>query len=107
MMLAVAVAELNAVDPPLVLTSAVLPAAPLVWSHARNVTPLVTVPLKSALGTNRMRVLASAASSREDVLLGVPKAFQFVPASVEYCHAPLVLSTAVTATPDDAPLSLS
>jgi hypothetical protein len=42
--LAVAVAALNAVIPPLLLASAVAPAEPLVWSHARKVIPL-TVPL--------------------------------------------------------------
>ena len=52
-MLALAVAVENALVPPLVVVSAVLPAVPLVWSQARKVRPLLTVPLKLAFGTKR------------------------------------------------------
>jgi hypothetical protein len=86
-MLAVAVAVLNAVIPPLLVVSAVPPAEPLVWSHARNVMPL-TVPLKSALGTKRTRVLASAASRRALAAVGLPNGDQLEPPLVEYCHVP-------------------
>ncbi|WP_377806481.1 hypothetical protein ABNQ38_06475 (plasmid) [Azospirillum sp. A29] len=43
-MFAVSVAVENAVLPPLVLVSAVLPAVPLVWSQARKVMALLSVP---------------------------------------------------------------
>jgi hypothetical protein len=52
-MLALAVAVEYAVVPPLVVVSAVLPAVPVVWSHARKVMPLLTVPFQLALGTKR------------------------------------------------------
>jgi hypothetical protein len=52
-MLLLTVALLNAVVPPFVVVSAVLPAVPLVWSHARNVIPFITVPFQFAFGTNR------------------------------------------------------
>src|SRR5262245_66577552 len=40
----------NAVEPPLTETSILLPAVPLVWSHARKVMALLIVPLKLAFG---------------------------------------------------------
>src|ERR1041385_4438583 len=66
---------------------------PLVRSPARKVRPLVTVPLKFAFGTNRTKVLASAESSRAAAAVGLPKAFQVDPPSMEYCQTPLLLST--------------
>src|SRR6476660_8110256 len=69
--------------------------------------PLLTVPFQLALGTNRMYVLASAASNRALEVLGLPNAVQAPPPLVEYCHVPFVLTTAVTAMPDNAPGSLS
>ncbi len=42
---AVSVAVLNAVIPPFVVVSTVVPAAPEVLSHARKVMPLDTVPV--------------------------------------------------------------
>ncbi len=47
---AVSVAVENAVVPPLLVVSAVEPAVPLVWSHARNVIPLDTVPVYDVFG---------------------------------------------------------
>src|SRR6478609_2364432 len=64
--------------------------------------PLLTVPFQLALGTNLTLVLASAAKSRAVLTVGLPKAVQFVPPLVVYCHVPLVLSTAVTAIPSTA-----
>ena len=52
-MLREAVALENALVPPLLLVSAVLPAVPLVWSQARKVMPGATVPFQLALGTKR------------------------------------------------------
>ena len=101
------VALLNAVLPPLLLASAVPPAVPLLWSQARRLSPFVTLPFQFAFGTKRTQLLASVASRRAVVALGVPKAVQLAPASVEYCQAPLLLSTAVTATPRSAALSTS
>ena len=100
-------APLKAVLPPLLLVSAVPPAVPLVWSQARQIRPLVTLPFQLAFGTKRTQVLASDASKRAVLAPGVPKAVQLAPASVEYCQAPLLLSTAVTAMPLSAPLSTS
>ena len=54
-----------------------------------------------------MRVLGSAASSRELAVLGVPSAFQLVPLLVEYHHVPLLASATVTAMPCSAPRSAS
>ena len=48
-----AVAVLKAVVPPFDVVLAVPPAVPLVWSQARKVMPVATVPLKSAAGSNR------------------------------------------------------
>ena len=50
-----------------------------------------------------MNVLASAASRRARPVAGLPKAFQAPPLLTLYCHAPLVLSTDVTAMPLNAP----
>src|ERR1044071_6546078 len=85
------------------VVSAVPPLTPLVRSHARKVRPLVTVLLKFAFGTNRTKVLASAESSRAVAAVGLPKAFQVDPPSMEYCQTPLLLSTPVTAIPVSAP----
>ena len=57
------------------------------------------MPLKSALGRKRTRVVALAASRRAARELGAPNGAQFVPLSIENCHVPLVLSTAITAMP--------
>ena len=57
-MLLLAVAALKAVEPPLVVVFAVRPAVPVVWSQARKVMPLLTVPLQFAFGTKRTKVLA-------------------------------------------------
>ncbi len=48
-MFAVSVALEYAVDPPLTAVSTLVPAVPVVWSQARNVTASVTLPLKFAL----------------------------------------------------------
>src|SRR5215467_14203289 len=106
-MLALAVVALNAVVPPLLVTFAVFPAVPLVWSHARKVMPLVTVPLKFAFGTKRTEVFASAASSRPTDADGEPNAVHVDPPLVVYCQVPFVLTTAVTAIPEAAPASAS
>src|SRR5262245_17201245 len=78
---------LKAVVPPLVEVSTFVPAVPVDWSQARSVSPLVMMPLKFALGTNRTRVFASALSSSAELLETVPMSIQFVP-SVVYCHEP-------------------
>src|SRR5262249_23676310 len=105
--LELAVAELKAVVPPFVVVLAVPPLAPLLWSQARNVIPVATVPFQLAAGKNRTRVLASAASSRADAVEGVPNASHVEPPLIVYCHDPCVLSAAVTAIPDRAPKSES
>ena len=46
---AVSVALEYAVDPPLAAVSTLVPAVPVVWSQARNVTASVTLPLKFPL----------------------------------------------------------
>src|ERR1043165_4349577 len=46
-----------------------------------------------------MRVLASAASRRDDAAVGVPMAVQFVPLLVEKNQLPWAVSAAVTAIP--------
>ena len=50
---ALAVALEKALPPPLLEVSAVVPAEPVVWSQARKVIPLATVPFQLALGTKR------------------------------------------------------
>src|SRR5262249_18570926 len=94
---------LKAVVPPLTDASAVPPALPVVWSHARNTRPPASVPLQLKAGTKRTRVLASAGRSRADAWEGAPKAVQLVPPFNEYCQVPLLLSTEVTAMPESAP----
>ena len=97
-----ALARLKAVLPPPVAASAVRPTVPLVWSQAWNVMPAASVPFQLALGTKRTSVPASAASKRALPVAGVPKAAQVPPLLLLYCHAPLLLSTAVTAIPVSA-----
>src|ERR1051325_4027873 len=69
--------------------------------------PGLTVPLKSVLGTKRMRVLASEASSRAVASVGEPNGVQTPPLLIVNCQTPSVLSTAVIASPCLAPLSAS
>src|SRR5437868_4338007 len=66
---------------------------------------MLDVPKKLAAGTNRTRVLASPAKSNAAPAVGEPKLVQFVPPLIEYCHAPFVLSTAVTAIPSELPFT--
>src|SRR5438552_1095722 len=90
-MVAVPLALLNAVVPPLVVVLAVWPFTPEAWSQARKVK--VAEPLKLALGTKRMRFEALSARRRETLPEGLPKAVQLTPPSVENCHAPFVFTT--------------
>ena len=94
---AVSVAVLKAVVPPFVLTSTLVPALPLVWSQARNVT--LAESAFCASGTKRS--LSVARSSRADVSETVPTANQLLPPLVEYCQVPLPLVRPVTAMPFD------
>src|SRR5437764_421378 len=87
--------------PPFTVVLAVLPATPLVMSQARKVR--LTVPLQLVLGTKR--IIFVGPSRRAAPTLGARKASQVAPASVEYCQAPFVLSTAVTAMASTAALS--
>src|SRR5262245_12564248 len=103
----VSVVVLNGVVPPLVLTSAVPPFVPAVRSQARNVIAGWIVPLKSAAGTNRIRVRASAESNRALVTDNEPRAFQLVPPLVENCQVPFAASAAVAAIPSSAAESTS
>src|SRR5262245_36923416 len=80
-MLAVSVAAENAVAPPLVVVSTLLPAPPLVWSQARKVMALLTMPLKFAFGWKYRRVAASAPSSSAELSATAPTAVQFEPLS--------------------------
>src|SRR3954467_15722602 len=77
-----ALAVLNAVDPDVV--SPAPPAVPLVWSHARKVRPVASVPFPSASGTNRTRACRSDGSSSADVALTVLIGVQLLPPSREY-----------------------
>ena len=96
---------LKAVDPPVVEVLAMFPAAPVVLSQARYL--MVAVPLKSVSGTKRTLWLTLPPSSnRAEVADTTPKSVKLVP-SVENCHVPLVLVTAVTATPTALPSSTS
>src|SRR5256714_571125 len=99
----VAVAVLKAVVPPLTVVSTLVPCVPLVWSQAQNVT-LAVVPLAPS-GTKRS--LSVERNNRADELLTAPTPVQVVPASVEYCHVPVLLFNPVTAIPLMAPLSTS
>src|SRR5437870_1479407 len=90
---AVVWAVLKGLPPPFWELSATPPLAKAFWSQARKVRPLATVPLKSALGTKRTRVIASDASRRALLLETALNGVQLVPLSNENCQAPLVLST--------------
>src|SRR5262245_41840515 len=106
-MLALAVALLKAVVPPFVDVLATPVADPIVWSQARNVKPLFTVPFQFAAGTNRTREVASAARRRADEFDGLPNDVQLDPPLVLYCQLPCELSTPVTAMPEREPISTS
>ena len=93
-MLAVSMAVLYAVLPPLVLTSTFVPGAPLVWSHARNVT--VAVVPSRPLGTNRNRSVSRI--SRAELSDTLPTAYQLVPLIV-YSHMPFPLVSPVMTKP--------
>ena len=68
--------------------SNVPPLTPLDWSHARNV--IVALPLKLALGTKRIRVLASEASVSAAEVETVGKFCQLLPPFKLNCQVPLV-----------------
>src|SRR5262245_25018140 len=104
---AVSTAVLKDVVPPLTVASAVAPLAPAVRSQARNERADAIVPLKLFAGTNRIRVVASAARRRAVMSATDPSGFQSVPLFVEYCHEPPVVLAAVTAMPSTAPASTS
>ena len=101
LMRAVSVAALNAVLPPFVEASSLLPAAPVLWSQARKVR-LPAVPFCPS-GTNRNRSLARSSSA----LLSdtAPTPAQLVAPSMEYCQVPPEVP--LTAMPSSAPLSTS
>ena len=80
---AVAAAVENGVVPPTLVVLTLLPAVPVVLSHARKVMALETVPLKSAVGRKYRRVFVSAASKSAEVSDTVPTAVQFAPPLVE------------------------
>src|SRR5438128_1094122 len=101
-MVAVPVAVLKAVLPPLGEVLAVLPAEPstgfrpLVRSQATKVK--VAVPLKLAFGRKRIMSLLAmpsllASRRRAALAVGLPKSLQVRPPSSEYCQLPFVLST--------------
>ena len=104
-MSAVSVAVENAVVPPFVVVSTLLPAVPNVWSQARNVIAFATGPLKFALGWKYSRVFASAASRSADPSETAPTAAQLEPPLVEYHHVPFAVAVAVRARPVNAPES--
>ncbi|MOA60398.1 hypothetical protein D3C78_1852630 [compost metagenome] len=60
----VSVASENAVAPPCTVASPVPPLVPLVWSQARIVSALATLPNTATLGRKYKRVTPSAASRR-------------------------------------------
>ncbi|TWT50139.1 hypothetical protein Pla22_28790 [Rubripirellula amarantea] len=100
---AVSVAELNAVVPPLLDASTLLPAVPLVPSQARKVKSFV-VPF-SPLGSNRIKSVERNSSADESDT--VPTFDQLVPPSVEYCQTPGPLFRVVIAMPSTDPESTS
>ena len=77
--LTVSVSILKAVVSPFVLTSMFVPDVPKVWSQARNVKPLVMLPLKSAVGANNTRVLGSSGNNKALVSDTPPIGVQVVP----------------------------
>src|ERR671937_953732 len=84
-MVDVAVAVLNAVVPPLLLVSTLVPATPLVWSQARKVIEALAPLLPS--GTKR--TLSEERSSSAELPETVPMLVQVLPLSVEYCQVPV------------------
>ena len=102
-MVAVSLAALKAVVPPLAVVSAVDPALPLVRSQARKVKlPVVAF---AVFGTKRTR--SAARSSSAAVPDRLPNAVQLPPLSTEYCQVPFPASAAVMAMPWTAPTSPS
>src|ERR1043165_4932064 len=99
----VADAGLNAVVPPLVVVSTLLPWVPEDWSQARKVTDADVLFWPS--GTKRN--LSVERKSKALLLATAPTLVQVVPASVEYCHVPVLLFKLVRAMPLTAPLSTS
>jgi len=83
---AVSLAVLKGVEPPLRLVSAVAPAVPVIWSHARKVMPSVTVPYQFQPGTKRIQVAESAISSLAALSVREPKVFQVDSAPILYCQ---------------------
>ena len=102
-MVAVAVEVLNAVLPPFTEASSWLPAAPVVWSQARNKKLLVSP--STALGTNRTRSVAR--NSKAVLSVTAVALCQVTPASSENCHDALPLGKSVMAMPCNAALSAS
>src|SRR4051812_7209748 len=102
-MLDVAAAELKLVMPPLVLASTFVPAEPLVWSQARN----VTLPVVPFWPSGIKRSLSVERRSNADESLTLPTPVQVLPSSVEYSQDPLPLVRLVTAMPFTAPTSTS
>ena len=98
-MLALAVADENAVEPPLVEVLAVLPALPLVPSQARIVRPAATVPFQFDAGTKRIAAPPSAASRRALASLAADRVCHVVPGPIVNCQLPFVLSMPVIAMP--------
>ena len=104
----VSVARLKAVIPPSVLMfTAVSPLFPLVRSHALNVRPALTVPLKLRSGTKRSLLVAPVVSRAALEALTPASGFQLPPLSVEYSQAPFVSSTPITAIPSSGLSSTS
>ena len=88
--LMVKLAELNEVEPPRTLASTTAPLATVVEFSIATKVKTGTAPLKSGLGAKRNR--SDAVSVIAEVAeLTVDMSIQVVPASVEYCQAPLAL----------------
>ncbi len=68
--------------PPLASVLTLLPAVPLVWSHAWKVSALDEVPLYPPVGAKYSRVSAFASSSSDEPPVTAPTVVQFVPPSV-------------------------
>src|SRR5262249_9133003 len=100
---AVAVAGLNAVVLPAVVVSTFVPAVPVVWSQAQNVTQAVVRFWPSCTH----RSLSVEPSNSAELALTGPTPVQVLPPSSEYCHVPVLDTRPVTVFLVVAPLPRS
>ena len=108
--LAVSLAALNAVVPPVAPIGTYCPSPPVLRSHARKVIASFSVPFRSPKGSIRMRAVgpsSSASSFVAPLIAAASTASQVVPPSRLNCQVPRRVFKAVMAMASTAPPSAS